>query len=99
MLWPVNDRVCWKTGTPPVGKENTKAPFRGAFFLEVSELGKAMDNREQIMARLKEVAKDGRITCSAARQVAEEMKVSPQVIGPLCNELKLKIKGCELGCF
>lgn len=62
-------------------------------------MDKAKENQEQIMVRLKEVSKDGRITCSAARQVAEEMKVSPRVIGPLCNELKLKIKGCELGCF
>jgi hypothetical protein len=62
-------------------------------------LNKEMENRDQIMARLKEVSKDGKISCTLARQVAEEMKVSPWVIGPLCDELKLKIKSCELGCF
>ena len=60
---------------------------------------KEIENREQIIARVKEESKDGKISCTAARQVAEEMKVPPRVIGTLCDEIKIKIMGCELGCF
>ena len=62
-------------------------------------MDKAVENQEQVMTRLKEVSREGMISCSAARQVAEEMQFPMRLIGPLCDQLKLKIKGCELGCF
>jgi len=62
-------------------------------------MNKEQENREQIIALIKEQAHDNRITCALARRVAEEMRVSPAVIGELCNELKIKICACELGCF
>ncbi|MDH7478530.1 MAG: hypothetical protein QHH02_00795 [Syntrophomonadaceae bacterium] len=48
---------------------------------------------------LKQAAPDGKITCTVARRLAERLQVSPMVIGQACNELKIKIKACELGCF
>ncbi|HMK44457.1 MAG TPA: hypothetical protein VK445_10000 [Dissulfurispiraceae bacterium] len=62
----------------------------------------AMDEitaRKQIATLLKERSADGRISCTAARGIAEELAVPYALIGAVANELKLKIKHCELGCF
>lgn len=53
----------------------------------------------EILEAVKNTAKEGRITCTAARKLAEDLKAHPRVIGEACNELKIKIKACELGCF
>jgi hypothetical protein len=44
-------------------------------------------------------APEGRITCPAARELADRLGVDPSVIGEACNQLRIKIKGCALGCF
>lgn len=55
---------------------------------------------DQVVAEaLKQEAHDGKITCTKARQLAERLQVSPLVIGRACDELKIKIIACELGCF
>lgn len=54
---------------------------------------------DRIKQLLKERAVDGRLTCPAARQIAEELQVSYSEVGKAANELKVKIKDCELGCF
>lgn len=48
---------------------------------------------------LKEKSNDGKITCSEARKIAEELKVPYIEVGRMANELKIKIRKCELGCF
>ena len=53
----------------------------------------------QILNAVQEQSRDGRITCVAARKLAEELKVPYKVIGKAADELKIKIKSCELGCF
>ncbi|MDI9480116.1 MAG: hypothetical protein ACOXZ6_05790 [Syntrophomonadaceae bacterium] len=58
-----------------------------------------MSNNDQIVKKIREVATDGKITCTDARKLAEELKVDPSEIGRLCDEEKVKIMGCELGCF
>ena len=58
-----------------------------------------MSNNDQIIQKLREVATDSKITCTEARKLAEELKVNPSEIGKICDEAKLKIIGCELGCF
>lgn len=47
---------------------------------------------------LKERSAEG-ITCSDARKIAEELGVPYKEVGKIANELKIKIKDCELGCF
>jgi hypothetical protein len=54
---------------------------------------------EEIIARLKSAAKDGKIPCAVAFKVATECNVSTQEIGNLLNQLKIKIANCQLGCF
>ncbi len=44
-------------------------------------------------------ATEGRITCPVARELADRLGVDPGVIGEACNQLRIKIKSCVLGCF
>ncbi len=53
----------------------------------------------KVLEAVKKAAKDGRITCTVARKLAEELKVSPGVVGEAADTLKIRIKACELGCF
>lgn len=48
---------------------------------------------------LTERSNNGKITCSEARKIAEDLNVPYIEVGRMANELKIKIKKCELGCF
>ncbi len=56
-------------------------------------------DREKISAALLEKAQDNKISCAAARKLAAELQVPIRQVGETANELKIKIKACELGCF
>ena len=55
--------------------------------------------QEELIAKLKEAAKDGKIPCAMAFNVAKECNVPTKEIGNLLNQLKIKITTCQLGCF
>lgn len=55
--------------------------------------------RKLIERLLKERSNDGKITCAEARKIAEEIGVPYIEVGRVANELKIKIRKCELGCF
>ncbi len=55
--------------------------------------------REKMIASIRAAATDNRLTCEQAHILAKELNVSLQEIGALCNELKVKITACQLGCF
>jgi len=42
---------------------------------------------------------DGKISCKAAFDIAEESGASKRDVGELLNELQIKIRACQLGCF
>ena len=55
---------------------------------------------EELTRAIKEKVQDGnRMSCSVALKIAEELKVSPAKVGEELNNLKIKIVGCQLGCF
>ncbi len=56
-------------------------------------------SREELKAKIKAAAPEGKISCPAAMRLAEELVISRQDMGKLLNELKIKIKQCQLGCF
>jgi putative N-acetylmannosamine-6-phosphate epimerase len=58
-----------------------------------------MEVKPEVLEAVKKAAPEGRISCPVARKIAEEQGVSPLMVGTACNQLKIKIKGCELGCF
>ena len=55
--------------------------------------------KEEIISKLKEAAKDGKIPCAMAFKIAKDCGVSTKEIGNLLNQLKIKISSCQLGCF
>jgi hypothetical protein len=58
-----------------------------------------MMKNEEITAKLQEAAKDGKIPCAVAQKIATDNNVSMKVVGDLLNQMKIKIKQCQLGCF
>ncbi|MZP30898.1 hypothetical protein GTO91_14360 [Heliobacterium undosum] len=54
---------------------------------------------EAIKKAMGEAVADNRLTCTDARDIAESFGVPYSLIGRLANELKIKIRHCELGCF
>ncbi len=54
---------------------------------------------EEIIAKLKEAAREGKIPCAMAQKIAAENHVPMKRVGDLLDELKIKITQCQLGCF
>ncbi len=54
---------------------------------------------EEIIAKIKESAKEGKIPCAVAFRISRESDVPIRKVGDLCNQLKIKIIQCQLGCF
>jgi hypothetical protein len=55
--------------------------------------------REMIIEVLRKASTNSRLTCEKAHALARELNVPLKEIGALCNELKIKIAACQLGCF
>ncbi len=45
--------------------------------------------------------KDGKVflACHSAHVIAEELQVKLSAIGKICNDEKIRISKCQLGCF
>ena len=54
---------------------------------------------DKIKELLMKRAVGGKISCPAARKIAEELSVPYREISRNADELRIKITGCELGCF
>ena len=59
--------------------------------------------KEKIKEELlkKTVTHEGKqsITCANALEIAEKLSVAPIEVGKMCNEMEIRIKNCQLGCF
>ena len=53
----------------------------------------------KIAEALKEAGIEKEIKCPQAFAVAKKAKVSLKEVGDYCNANKIKIRGCQLGCF
>jgi len=58
-----------------------------------------LEIKPEVLEAVRLAAKEGKLTCTQARKLAQELKVAPGVVGNAADELKIKIKSCELGCF
>ena len=56
-------------------------------------------SKEVLKEAVKNAAREGRLTCEKAHELGKELGVTLQEIGAVCNELQIKIKTCQLGCF
>lgn len=57
------------------------------------------DIREKIREAVRNAAIGGRMSCEMAHKLGTELGVTLQEIGAVCNELNIRIKDCQLGCF
>jgi len=55
--------------------------------------------QEDIKRAVEQEAKNGHLSCTEARALAERLGVDYSQVGKACNEIKVKIHACELGCF
>ncbi len=53
----------------------------------------------KVLQAISEVAVDNHLTCAEAWQLAEALGVPLSVIGRAANQLRVKIRECQLGCF
>lgn len=57
-----------------------------------------MDNKA-LEDEIKASLVNGKLPCAVAFTIARKLKVAPRDVGQAANELKIKIAGCQLGCF
>ena len=55
--------------------------------------------KERLTARIREEASEKGLSCRQALAIAAELNCNPVHMGRLCDELKVKLYGCQLGCF
>jgi hypothetical protein len=55
--------------------------------------------RKDVVEAVRRESEDGRIPCRAALAIAARLGVSAGAVGQVCNEEKIKIVNCQLGCF
>ncbi|MGO0123508.1 hypothetical protein [Desulfothermobacter acidiphilus] len=53
----------------------------------------------QVLAAVREAAKEGKLACLQAHQLAASLGVTPRVVGAACDQLGIRIVACQLGCF
>ena len=54
---------------------------------------------EELRQAIRRLTTDSKVTCEAMLSLAAETHTPPQKLGALCNEMKIKIISCQLGCF
>ena len=56
-------------------------------------------SEERVEAAVREKVTEGTLRCAAAFRIAEELGVSPMVVGKMANELNVHLSRCQLGLF
>jgi hypothetical protein len=55
--------------------------------------------KKELREEMLKKAVDGKLPCAVARKLAEELDLPYREVGAAANELGIKIKDCQLGCF
>ncbi len=58
-----------------------------------------MGDTDELREAVTGIAQDGKASCKRLLEIAREKDVSPRVVGRVCDELKIRICACQLGCF
>ncbi len=56
-------------------------------------------DKAALTEKVKKLSKNGKISCKQSLKLAEEEGISSRDLGELLNDLKIKVMGCQLGCF
>jgi hypothetical protein len=54
---------------------------------------------EKIKKAIEEAGVTEKITCPQAFAIAEKAQVSRKDVGDYCTKNRIKIRGCQMGCF
>jgi hypothetical protein len=57
------------------------------------------DTEPALVSAVREALLDGRLSCSAAWELASRFSVSKMTVSGVCEEMGIKIKPCQLGAF
>lgn len=55
--------------------------------------------KQRILNNCKEIDGKQKLCCSDAFKIATDLDINTKEVGDACNELEVKIYGCQLGCF
>jgi len=55
--------------------------------------------KEELREEMIRKAVDGKLSCAAAMEIARSLGLKFREVGDAANELGIKIKNCQLGCF
>lgn len=55
--------------------------------------------KNELLTVIRNSLEDGKLRCERAYRIAAEHDVKLWEIGKICEEEKIKIQGCQLGCF
>ena len=58
-----------------------------------------MSDWESLKREMLEKANNGAITCSQCFEVADKIQVPLAEVGKAANDLEIKVRSCQLGCF
>ena len=61
-----------------------------------------MKDKEKLLEELKTASQqspNGKVSCTVARALQAKYEVENGMMAGICDELDIKIYGCELGCF
>jgi len=56
-------------------------------------------SKEVLQDAVRKASVGDRLTCEKAHELGKDLDVSLQEIGAVCNELNIRIRACQLGCF
>ncbi len=55
--------------------------------------------KEKLREEMMKKAVDRKLPCAVARKIAEDFDIPYSEVGAAADELGIKIKNCQLGCF
>ncbi|MEI7883939.1 MAG: hypothetical protein WCI30_01140 [Clostridia bacterium] len=58
-----------------------------------------MEEQVEVLTEIKKRLVNGKLMCADAHSLEREQAITLAEIGRLCEENKIKISACELGCF
>ncbi|HUU58591.1 MAG TPA: hypothetical protein VMZ50_03530 [Phycisphaerae bacterium] len=58
-----------------------------------------MAEEEEIREWIRQAAANGKVPCKVLLELAERTKTPPREIGRICDEMKIRVSTCQLGCF
>jgi hypothetical protein len=57
------------------------------------------EQQEELEVCLHKSSQEGRIPCASALEIAKSLEIPAAVVGQTANNLNIRIKKCQIGCF